>query len=373
MAENYVGVPLPALGQLTSIIAIVDGILLTSAGMCARSDPCQELKGRMYPTVIQSRHGDICNGFNDDADLGDSLDISRKIALICSSFSDVYAANLGKLFLLHGGEEVVSKYLQENFNAMTYGFSDRHLQHKIVAPYYWIEPTSLFKNYDDSYIAERHGYGVIVGTKDNSRDIMAFEDMDVMDQSNMYYMDCTFRSARTSGMIIHHQLNAQNGLGAVRLWQGGLDDFCLRGGIDESIATSVQENRNLDEYLWRRGDAGVPAPAELLYTNEKIKLMCVTNTVDEDFNYVSTNVKYCEELKQPYNFVVGIPYCVGLLALGERPREVKRCRTQAGTALTQIATSIKTSIKSGGENIPKGNFVPIKAFVKDELKGRWCP
>ena len=205
-ASNYVGMTAPALGAIKSYIASVDGILLTSAGMVARCDPCVVIKGKIYPTVLSSSRGVINQCSSQQGDIRDAVDISRKIASTCSAFCSKYISAIATLFKTTGGEEVASSCLNSLFG-LNAGKEDRHLCYKTVAPWYWIEPTSLFKQRNDDFVSEKAGYGVIVGTKDQPFEMSAFEDMKVHEGSSYYYLDCSFRSARVSGFVLHHQNN----------------------------------------------------------------------------------------------------------------------------------------------------------------------
>lgn len=361
MMEDYMGLPAPTTGDLASYSALVDSILLKTAAAVAIADPCELIGEEYFPSVFCSDGRELGDGSNNEGTAEDALNLSRKIGAGAGNFCKNYIKTLGEIFMVYGNEETAANFLLSAFQ-QPHNTANRHLRYNTVAPFYWIEPTGLF-SIKHSTVANDHGFGVLVGTEEDDANFGIFERYKTIKTStNESYLVCQFRSARTSGFILHHALNSLDGLGSMSIHQASFDHFALRGGINESIGTSVENRRNIGQYLWRRGDGGIPAPAELVYTGKKMMVRLTHLVMDTDLMITTDGMKSQSEIDIGYKMRVCKPWIMGQVEIGERTREVRRSRTQAAKALSRVHGWVKHCWQIGGDEVQIGNLVPVCDF-----------
>jgi len=370
-AGTFTGLPMPDVTSNDSFVAIVDGLCLLTAGVSALSDPLISYRGRDYPTILAAVSAKKSGGKASESVAAYSIELSSSAAATCSGFADLYVRNLARAAgVSDGGLDVARVHLEASFAALA-GQPNRHLNQAVVAPYYWIEPTSLIDS-PASFVgpAQEAGYGVYTGKRDATT-LQYFENIKVARGGSaieQWYF--TWRSARTCGAVLFHRYNKSDGLGALHIRQAAYDGFALRGGTQEDVRISVERGADLTEYLWERGDCSLPAPAELLYTGEAIGAHAVKCTIDYDtWDTAVTNLKDAEEVGVGVTMRTGAPNYIGTGGLGERNKCVRRARTAAAASLsaTRMGARKTADWLTGSEDMAIMGESPVAWLTGDDV------
>jgi len=361
--ESFVGLPMPDVTNFDSFVALADGSALLSAGLSAISDPLVTYKGKRYPTIVAAQAAQLTDGKGVASDADYSLDLTSQVASGSSVFCRRYAVNLARSLMLNdGGADIASVAMESGFNELS-GRTNRHLKLPVAAPFYWVEPTSLIHDvqvYDSP--AQDSGYGAYAGT-DNPATLPYFEDLEVRRQgANVEHWFAGWRTARTCGAVLLHRYNPQDGLGALIIRQASQTGFALRGGMSEDILVTMRRNAPLSEYLWERGDAGLPAPAELVYTGNSIAFLAVQQTLDPlSYDVADANLKAGMDHDDMVHVSVGPPSFMQISNIGSRTAKVVRARTAAAASLaaTRLGARRRIDALTGGEDLALSGESPI--------------
>jgi len=370
-ASTFTGLPMPDVTSNDSFVAVIDGLCLLTAGVSALSDPLIEYRGRQYPTVLAAVSAQRSGGKGHESVAAYSVELSSSAAASCSGFADLYVKNLARAVgVADGGHDIARIHIEASFAALA-GQPNRHLNQAVVAPYYWVEPTSLI---DDpaSFVgpAQEAGYGVYTGKRSSST-IPYFEKVRVARGGSaieQWYF--TWRTARTNGAVLFHRYNKDDGLGAIHIRQAAFNGFALRGGAQEDIEVSVGRGADLTEYLWERGDCSLPAPAEFIYTGEAIGAHVAKCTINyETWESTVTNIKDEDEIATPIKLTTGAPAYIGIGGLGERNKNVRRARTAAAASLSATRMGARRTIDwlNGSEDMAIMSESPVAWMTGDDV------
>jgi hypothetical protein len=402
---GYTGLPRPALNNLKSFQMFVDSIALQTAGNVAICDPLMRYEDNLYPTVIASDYGDFGDagvsyrgsstgvlaeniphqpnpnqkGMDAqvnkgtlkeeeelDPNIGSGIDARRNAAAICeisADFSALYVKALMLTFAQNGNSGCAQRSLEYAF-VVSAGKLSRHLAYKVVAPFFWIEPTSVVCISDESFPAVANGYGPLAycGTRTSKP---MFEDAEVIESSDVScVLQIKWRSARTSALLQHLQGNPLDGLSCIQLLQADADKFTLLGGKDSAVSDRINNALSIDKYLWGRWHSGIIHPAECTYLGGDVALRCVNVISDiSGFKMSSTHLPMKDEmLTGNIDFWVSIPYPMDESKLQDMPRDVKRSRARAAWALRVTA--------KGLARILMDNTIPISTRAPTRRKKR---
>lgn len=279
--RGYTHFPVFSKGDMAAAQTLVDGSLLKTAGLTALCDPLTDISGRKYPTLFAT--GDIApEGAitapyeGDDADLR-SQSIRSEIASTCRRFCDRYVTGLGEMVVGDtGGQAVASDALTHMFNMAASSAGNRHTCFDVVAPYYWIEPTSLFQK-KDSGPATREGHGLMCGTFERSESDAYPKARITVNDSSELGVAFEYRSVRTTPGLVHMYLTRGDGLAHVSPYQFRSERMALVGGghvgadaPGGNVAETRAMGRSFASYFWRHGFTMLPSPAEALYLGAEI-------------------------------------------------------------------------------------------------------
>jgi len=284
--DVYTGIPALQTGSFNAVAAYCDAILLTTAAGVAFADPCVELRGSIFPFVSNgTTHADP------EVDPGQHLAgtaamVARHRAQINSvmdKFGNNYANVLGKIFGCHGGENHVARHL----SACSISIPDdnRHLKFASVAPFFWIEPTSLLPV---AFCPERARIAGSCSLGDVGVDVShpLFEAITPYGGCDAYAsaFAVQVRSARTTPMLYHWLGNSLNGLSSVRIRQMDPMGIIHPGGSDTSgtVEDRLKRDSSISSYLWVRGQSPFPAPGEFLNLNASLGIYVSHVTLDDD-------------------------------------------------------------------------------------------
>lgn len=334
--EPYTALPRPDI-SLDGFVKLVDNLALTTAGAVALCDPLTVVEGRAYPTVLDTfRAGGPKDGSKTDDD--DARVHMRTIASMYTGFSKNYSTTLGKLYNTSGGDLQVVRHLNDTVNSMV-GGAYSHLKYRVVAPFFWIEPTGSVHIDATDLDAQREGYGhLCTPYKDTKRP--SFHNPEPI-------ADCGITSgwrvewvcARKHAMIHHLALHKLDGLANItpRQLDGQSMTLCGRGDASRpymDVNERVDSNVTVDEYLWGRGHSSVIAPAEALYTGQKVGLL-FKHVVVEEGGLMLTPAHFprYDEVVQDIEFSVSRCNFVGEVRHDTPDKLVSRERRAANRAL----------------------------------------
>lgn len=264
---------------------IVDAYTLLSAAAVAHCDPlCDMGREGLFPTVLDC--GDVTGAADRTRFYGEIIQQGFPV------FCDMYAKALAKLVgssecdSQGRGAAVLRMAAQEMFS---HDYS-RHLDHPVVAPYYWIEPTGLIPRGFFGTPAEDMGWASL-GARDDKTTMRPFERMERAgrhtDNWSDWIVDC--RGARSSGLILFLQNHWRDGLAHVIPLQFNASNICLSGchGTEDAAR---EAGAHIGEYLWTRGQSAFPHPAEFLNIKRNMMVRVVHYTSDGVTTRLAPNV-----------------------------------------------------------------------------------
>lgn len=359
---------LPAAGALAThvISSWVDAIALKTAAVVAHSDPCVTASGGLYPTVFTSSQGDITPPGTDEGDSptdADARAIGRQIAGDLGRFAPTFMAGLLRIFGLQTSSQVAEAhfctvggmYLSENV--------DRHLRHKTVAPYFWVEPTSLIEVGFLGSTAETAGFGSLVTPGDQAM-IPTFERVREMDRgrnANFSTIAFKMRTARTSGLVCAHAA-APTPLAGLKLYQFDQDSLILagdQGPTNGDVPTKHVAADPLSSYLWVRGQSAIPAPAEMINTQASYAAKYKNITWDDDFEGTVSDLPEAWELEHDTMWRVTVPTAFSVTGPSNYlDREARRARSRAAISLAQAALRARAYGEANSPVIDVSNVPP---------------
>ncbi|AZT88636.1 coat protein [Colletotrichum zoysiae totivirus 1] len=360
---------LPALASTANsdVAAWVDAIALKTAAIVAHCDPLVPGNGGMYPTVFTAAAGDISPPGTDEGDPteADARAVGRQIAADLGRFAPLYMRGLAQLF----GARTNSGIAESHFCTAAAlaleqaGQVDRHLRHKTVAPYFWIEPTSLIpKDYLDSP-AEHGGYASKV-TAGHEVAEPCFERFQLLEKgSTANHMTVAFkmRTARTSALVCAYAANPAT-LADVKLYQFDEDSVALpgdQGPTNGTVAAKHAAADPLSSYLWTRGQSCFPAPAEFLNAQASYGAKISLVDWDDDYNATLSELPDDGEMaSQPVIFRVSRPSGLATGRSNAEDRNARRARTRAAIALSQAVVRSRAFGTAASPTMAVSNVPP---------------
>lgn len=276
-------VPVLEGSHLGTLCGAVDSILLTTAALVAHCDPMVVVDGDLYPTTYSLEPTSVDGQGNlvDGAAL--HVNMARALCEGSSGFVQNYVRALAKLFELSNNEadEHAARQLATCFELYATTGS-RHAAYEVVAPYFWIEPTSLIpKNFLGSP-AEEGGSGALADT-DRVATMPLFRDAERIGSSDCVTSDWAvgYKSARTSGYVLLYQNHFKDGTTAVHLKAFDSDRMMLTRLKPHEIRElkSADGFVALDQLLWVRGQSKIPHPAEASCLDGRVGLTMFHRTV----------------------------------------------------------------------------------------------
>lgn len=380
--HTFVGLPMPQLESQASFRSLVDSIALGSAALVAVAAPLTEVDGRLYPSVYTSRvTAQAAPGDNTAATAADVVDLSQQIASDSGMFAAAYVQALGTLFSVEGDGLQAVNMLVTSFGsraavisrnvpagkAKTARDANRHLSSVTVAPYFWIEPTSLIRGGFDEYPAFKAGYAHIANIGDRVEYPM-FESVAAIEERGTFSnVGFKWRTARTTPLVWHLQGHPRDGLAAIKPRQFVKDKVHLSGGTD-NVENLRNAGTDLAGYLWGRGQSPIPHPAEMMYLGELMGAVVVNCAIDPiTFDITPSHFptkmemqdgKIAVEVRPPSEMQAG--------AVSEWDRKIRRSRDHAATALTNARAVISKGYTTGGSEFIIGDFEPSYRDVSSE-------
>ncbi len=357
---KYNGMPEP-FGNRVSITRFVDSILLSSAGLVSCCDPLIEYNGRMFPTIYTTSIGD--DHLEQDAGLGfdgtpeDGIELGTQLSGSCHCFASIYINAIRKMFKFSEGSEKLAT-LHFVACATSIKFENRRSFHfKIIAPWYWIEPTGTVYADTTETAACEEGYGPLCSPGQPGV-LNMFSSCAIRNSSCFgtdVYVD--WRSARKHGMIIHCLMRKKDGLANVKVCQAAHDQWALVGGEDKTMRECLINADSLDMYMSGHRHCTIPPPAELMYTGNSVGLL-VTHMTGDTTNYYGATAQHSPNANEITHGVVNISVtsvtfsCIG--KFDDITAKVKRAQSFAIGILERYRTKA-----------PGARYLPEPMRVRD--------
>lgn len=340
--DTYVGIPAVSMQSKSQICASVDAMLLSTAAAVAVCDPCTIIRDRVYPRVYCS----------EDA-TRESIH-AKQIAADCSDFCKNYITVIGKIFDVTGNFTVPLNHLVNSFVTSAKSIKNRHLNFDVIAPYYWIEPTTILQQQFNT-IAETSGYSSLCNTRGDTI-VDAFHKPRIESTlGNKFLMTYEHRTARTTPFLFYHQNHPNDGLAFVKPLNFVEDRMLLKGGV-LGPAHARDAGHDIGRYMWTRGQSSIPAPSELTYIGERFGVVVTEYNLDDNLNIQNSTVYSCHEITNAkIKINCTVPSRIKNGKLIDVPRGAQRERCVAARALNNARQLVRIPGYSGGENFVASN------------------
>ncbi|AZT88634.1 coat protein [Colletotrichum navitas totivirus 1] len=363
---HYSALPGLSTGVIQNVAAYVDSIALVTAAAVGHCDPCVSHNDAVFPTVLLgTKAGGAFADPGDSADGDDDMARRNRGQYLDSlpSFAEIYVSSLGTIFGAAGQVDVAVRFLTAAGNYLSE--TPRHLKYPSVAPFFWIEPTSLLPRNAFSTRAELNGFGSL-GGRDHTSVFPLFEAAEVFSQVGEFRASyvVSARSARTVPFLYHWVGNPMNGLGAVVPIQLDPQGIVHPGPDSErdDVEARLEKGSDWAGYLWTRGQSPFPAPSEFINTNSYMGIRVNHAAFDDDGNVI------LEHLPTPSEMVSGTLQLTASSLMGipagksnAPPRQVARARTRAAAALA--------AVRRRSRRAPESSVVEMAlAFTTPSLK-----
>nr|UTQ50927.1 MAG: coat protein [Koper totivirus 3] len=344
--RQYPALPALANDAQSATSGWVDTVALKTAAVVAHCDPLVPGDGGLYPTVFTSSQGAVLPPGTVDADpsVADGRSIGRQLASDLGRFAPLFMRGLTALFGLRSSSGVAEGHFctvaARRLNPPADDAVDRHLRYKTVAPYFWIEPTSLIPRDFLGSPAEANDYAAKV-TAGHVWSQPCFERYRTLDpSSNAVHAAVSFkmRTARTSGLVAS-LASAPAPLAEIRLFQFDDSSVVLPGDQGPTPGTVAAKHAAADpvsSYLWVRGQSCIPAPAEFINTNSYYGAKIRYAYFDNDFDARITELPSDSEMSGgEIEWRVTLPTGLATGPSNYGDRHARRARTRAAIGLAQ--------------------------------------
>jgi hypothetical protein len=285
--------PVPTAITVDAAAKFFDSVLMYSGACSAVCDPLVKCGEDYYPSVFTAGLTDSTINVPDNPTAEEERQWCSEHAKNISDACGGWASSMAEMLdaMLKGASDreyknSVSGFLVNNFGSMA-NSDDRHIRHKVVAPFYWIEPQNIIGSEAKERKATKHGYGVFCEVDEFSKEVDPFEPGSNQvgtgnPMSGAFYIALT--AARKNPAIQHLLNNDAGGLQCFVPRQTREDGLTLvghrrnRGSFVERCATGD----DLESYLWRHATCNTIAPAEMLQLQKGMAVVLVAARFDEE-------------------------------------------------------------------------------------------
>ncbi|UOK20172.1 coat protein [Diplodia seriata victorivirus 1] len=376
--RHYPALPPLASTAQTAVSAWVDAIALKTAAVVAHCDPLVPGAGGLFPTVFVARGNAPSVPGSDEGEITDAeaISVSRQLAQDLGRFAPTYMRALTQVFGLRSNSGVAeqhfctaaARYLDRDAPNI-----DRHLRHATVAPYFWIEPTSLIPHDFLGSAAEGADYAAKCSPMGGIRSQPLFEECRVLGHgATATHMTVAFkmRSARTSAFVAAYAAQPAV-LANIRLYQFDSASVVLpgdQGPVQGDVPTKHAAAAPLSSYLWVRGQSALPAPAEFLNTQSAYGSKFRQVTWDDDWDATRTDAPDEIDLTGTIDWAVTVPTGIARGASNAADRQAKRARTRAATALAQVLQQMRGAGPASSPVMEVSDVPPDFGAIREEYR-----
>nr|BAU79525.1 coat protein [Diatom colony associated virus-Like RNA Segment 5] len=362
--ERLASIPIPATVTPRSAARWCDAIAIYTAACSAMCDPMVEHGGQMYPSIFASGvTRDTVADYTEEGNLDAmATDHANKISSHSMTWCENMANCLDNMVSLKSSMEakrVVAGFLQAGFDTLA-GNVDRHLRHKTVAPFYWIEPQNVLGREIAKTDVQINGWGVF-SFRGETREHPALEPgSKVLSDSNGLYanMYIPFTGARRNLLFTHLMNNPNDGLASILPRMTREDGLVLVGATDSnggSFSERAAAFEDIGNFMWRHATCRLPAPAEFMQLEKGLAVRIVVGTMSKEGYYTKISTG------SPQDYLGNIK-CSGtqMVGLGVRNRSKPFTRSVVRTQSHAIASLQTNRGIVRGEN-PAFVELPISA------------
>lgn len=309
-----------------SLVCVIDSLTLMTAGLVAVSDPGTVGKdGYLYPTVsgVNYAYGPV------EQPAGNLAVQKDNIRPLTSPFLSNWIENVSHLLGYVGR---ASPSMLNHFMEATSGIVERHGGHEMLAPWYWVEPTSIItrSNYVTCPLASilQAGYADYkTGSTTYGLDPYSYHEING-GGLEAFELVKKFGSLRREPLLwALSQLELRNGKKGAMFIGGSFENLvCAGSGV--TYNNWVKCEVSLAEAAWKNGDSHMPAPHELMMPGGGGYIVEVSPYYFEDNEFQNTGFPSKHDvMDKPISISCSRPAYIGLHPLEKTPRDVNRKRT----------------------------------------------
>ncbi|BFZ58411.1 hypothetical protein PYCC9005_005473 [Savitreella phatthalungensis] len=345
--SSYFGLPKHP-DDLVSFHGNVDGIALKTAALVAHCDPCVQVNGEWFPTIL----GDGAMSAVRDAELittsGKRADRNwGRLRQVFPSFSRIYCAALTKLFAFPPSDSGADILFNHTIDSIEEVKNSVPLYYGSFAPFFFIEPTSLVDTDFVGSIAEREGFASLAGGGQDVHARNAWEHITVASSSrrSVTHWEVKMRSARTALFLAHFAGNLRSCLTSIRIHEINANATMRAHSGHPRIGEWSREDSTLGDCLWSHSHSCLPAPSEFVLL---APYMCISvrhfdTTIDKD------NLPLMRRVPLPHEFaetkikiVASVPQwiCPGRAESPTRDMDLR-----PSNAVAQISKACTSSVR----------------------------
>lgn len=270
-------IPTPLSDDVASYRSVFDSSALLIAALVAESDPGVVVNEKIVP-FVSSCENELPNsayGYHHH----------QMISNNCGAFITRYIKGLSLGLGMTTISTTAANHLKCVMQSSTLS-NDRHLKRQTVAPWYWIEPTSIISH---SIALELHvsdAIGSFSYTNFTVNEKMFSGEVSISaNWLSEYCLQFEYTNMRESLLLRWLAMRVEDGLANMKLTQCDDGQFCCVGpNFDYSKLTDGNRNNfvTMQDLRWRSLDNNVPKPSEGMYTSSGVEV-CV-NWVGYDDN-----------------------------------------------------------------------------------------
>jgi len=280
--RDYVGVPIGS-ASISAIRSVIDSVALATAGVAAYCDRGVEVDYGRCSTVICLPEG---------VDVDDSGLVFSKILPTLQVYLADWSKGLAEIFSISStdvssGDTAAAWFAAAARRSWT---NNSHLAHKILFPYYWVEPTHIVK---------------LPLSKLPNNDVLKLRHCNVGERVSVqlwpssvvtgnytfaYTVVSPFTNARSIPALQFLSASTRDGLAKVFVQSADINMVFatgLGGDVDESVAfkDALDRRAGLNEFLWGRGHTDALHPGE--FSNRGAAMRFMVQTFSGDFEQVN--------------------------------------------------------------------------------------
>nr|AMQ11130.1 coat protein [Beauveria bassiana victorivirus 1] len=364
----YSGLPAIASNNACDLACYVDSIAMITAGLVAHCDPGVTLNGYWFPTFYSGTSTGDTEGRPGDELAGDaamSRRIHAQLAASIGSFAEGYIAGLGRIFAADGQTDRAVSHMCAT--ATLINGDNRHLRFPSVAPFFWVEPTSLIPHDLLGSPAEAHGAGSFA-TRDVVRSRELFEDLVPVGSPDTAFTayHALMRFPRTSWLFLHWLGHPANGLGSIPVRQLDPNAIIHPGSCPnhQAVRDRVEASLPFTDYLWVRGQSPFPAPGEMLNLAGTVGFLVKHLTFDDEGLPTPEHLPTAREfISSEVSIHVGRPMGLTTGPSNARDATVRRAKTRAARELSAASARLKLYGRADVAEMPTLTTAPVMRSV----------
>lgn len=330
-----------------------DAVALVTAASIAHCDPCVSYNGAMFPTILTAgpETSPLSTHRPEKQDhIDNGREITYKLYQDMPRFADSWMRALDRILGASGSRTDVGALHLINSARLLMKTGTKYAEYPVVAPYFWIEPTSLIPAGAFGTDAEAAGFGA-QATFGQSMSKPFFESIWHHEEfcgGGVYHV--RFRSTRTVGLLNHLIGHSQDGLPNLSVRQADPNMFVNPGSSPVSERNVFERMNNLegfDTWMWQ-GQSPIPAPSEFMCVDGGMLIAVVHAKLDENSLTFSQNYSLLPHLITNGNVDMSVGKPSGLTPAPHRTRSrlVARQRSGGTVALEQARANVSPAMSS---------------------------